>query len=102
MLILFIHRNLQKARLKKMNSLVVRDSLRNERAKAMAIEAELNEKREQLKMQIGKLNMLNNQAEEGMVQLRKKYETAVQHRNDRYKTSVKVCDYRREKKRWKN
>lgn len=67
-----------------MNSLVVRDSLRNERAKAMAIEAELNEKREQLKMQIGKLNMLNNQAEEGMVQLRKKYETAVQHRNDRY------------------
>ena len=76
-------RNLQKARLKKMNSLVVRDSLRNERAKAMAIEAELNEKREQLKMQIGKLNMLNNQAEEGMVQLRKKYETAVQHRNDR-------------------
>jgi len=78
-----IEKNLQKARLKKMNSLVVRDSLRNERAKAMAIEAELNEKREQLKMQIGKLNMLNNQAEEGMVQLRKKYETAVQHRNDR-------------------
>uniref|UniRef100_F6ZCC7 Cilia- and flagella-associated protein 58 central coiled coil domain-containing protein n=1 Tax=Ciona intestinalis TaxID=7719 RepID=F6ZCC7_CIOIN len=78
-----IERNLQKARLKKMNSLVVRDSLRNERSKALSLEAELIEKREQLKMQIGKLNTLNNQAEEGMVQLRKKYETAVQHRNDR-------------------
>nr|CAB3228172.1 coiled-coil domain-containing protein 146 [Phallusia mammillata] len=66
-----------------MNSLVLRDSLRNERAKALSLENELNEKREQLKMQIGKLNTLNNQAEEGMVQLRKKYETAVQHRNDR-------------------
>ncbi|XP_078495204.1 coiled-coil domain-containing protein 146 [Ciona intestinalis] len=78
-----IERNLQKARLKKMNSLVLRDSLRNERSKALSLEAELIEKREQLKMQIGKLNTLNNQAEEGMVQLRKKYETAVQHRNDR-------------------
>ncbi|CAK8672362.1 coiled-coil domain-containing protein 146-like [Clavelina lepadiformis] len=78
-----IEKNLQKARLKNMNSLVLRDSLRNERAKAIALESELNEKREQLKMQIGKLNTLNNQAEEGMVQLRKKYETAVQHRNDR-------------------
>ena len=67
-----------------MNSLVVRDSLRNERTKAVHLEDELNEKREQLKMQIGKLNTLNNQAEESMVQLRKKYETTVQHRNDRY------------------
>jgi len=66
-----------------MNSLVVRDSLRNERTKAALLEEELNEKREQLKMQIGKLNTLNNQAEESMVQLRKKYETTVQHRNDR-------------------
>uniref|UniRef100_H2Z879 Coiled-coil domain containing 146 n=1 Tax=Ciona savignyi TaxID=51511 RepID=H2Z879_CIOSA len=78
-----LQENLQKARLKKMNSLVLRDSLRNEQSKATALEAELVEKREQLKMQIGKLNTLNNQAEEGMVQLRKRYETAVQHRNDR-------------------
>jgi len=67
-----------------MNSLVLRDSLRNERSKALTLESDLNEKRDQLKMQIGKLNTLNNQAEESMVQLRKKYETAVQHRNDRF------------------
>merc|ERR1719431_2547518 len=34
-------------------------------------------------MEISRLNMQNNQAEENMVQLRKKYEDAVQHRNDR-------------------
>lgn len=76
-------RSLQKERLRNMNSLVVRDSLRNERTKATHLEDDLNEKREQLKMEIGKLNTLNNQAEENMVQLRKKYETTVQHRNDR-------------------
>lgn len=78
-----LERNLQKARLKHMNSLVLRDSLRNERAKALTLESELAEKREQLKAQISKLNTLNNQAEEQMVQLRKRYEIAVQHRNDR-------------------
>ncbi|XP_039271239.2 coiled-coil domain-containing protein 146-like [Styela clava] len=78
-----LERNLQKARLKHMNSLVLRDSLRNERSKALVLESELAEKREQLKAQISKLNTLNNQAEEQMVQLRKRYEIAVQHRNDR-------------------
>lgn len=78
-----LERNLQKARLKHMNSLVLRDSLRNERSKALTLESELAEKREQLKAQISKLNTLNNQAEEQMVQLRKRYEIAVQHRNDR-------------------
>lgn len=43
----------------------------------------MREKREQQKMDIDKLNLLINQAEEQMVQLRKRYETAVQHRNDR-------------------
>lgn len=59
--------------MKQMNSLVLRDSLRNERAKALTLEADLTEKREQLKAQISKLNTLNNQAEEEMVQLRKRY-----------------------------
>lgn len=76
--IYFVFRNLQKANLKQMNSLVLRDSLRNERAKALTLEADLAEKREQLKAQISKLNTLNNQAEEEMVQLRKRCVFTVQ------------------------
>ncbi|XP_064633168.1 coiled-coil domain-containing protein 146-like [Lineus longissimus] len=76
-------RQLQKQRLKHVNSIVLRDSLRNEVAKQQRIEEEMKEKREQLRMDIAKLNLMINQAEEHMVQLRKRYETAVQHRNDR-------------------
>ena len=61
----------------------MRDSLRNECAKQRRIEEEMREKREQQRMDISKLNMLINQAEEQMVRLRKRYENAVQHRNDR-------------------
>ena len=78
------YRQLQKQRLKHVNSIVIRDSLRNEVAKQQRIESEMKEKREQQRMDIAKLNLMINQAEEQMVQLRKRYETAVQHRNDRY------------------
>ena len=77
------YRQLQKQRLRHVNAIVVRDSLRNEVSKQQHIEEEMREKREQQKMDIDKLNLLINQAEEQMVQLRKRYETAVQHRNDR-------------------
>jgi hypothetical protein len=77
-------RQLQKQRLKHTNAIVIRDSLRNEVAKQQRIEEEMREKREQHKMDINKLNLLINQAEEQMVQLRKRYENAVQHRNDRW------------------
>ncbi|XP_078000623.1 coiled-coil domain-containing protein 146-like [Glandiceps talaboti] len=76
-------RQLQKARLKHVNAVVIRDQLRNEFAKQQRIEAEMKEKREQQRMDIAKLNQMINQAEEQMVQLRKRYESAVQHRNDR-------------------
>ena len=66
-----------------MNSLVARDTLRNEQCKSTEHERQLIEEREQLKMEISRLNTLNNQAEESMVQLRKRYEDSVQHRNDR-------------------
>ena len=61
----------------------MKDSLRNEVAKQKRIDDEMREKREQQRMDIAKLNLLINQSEEAMVQLRKRYETAVQHRNDR-------------------
>ena len=67
-----------------MNSLVARDTLRNEQCKSTEHERQLIEEREQLKMEISRLNTLNNQAEESMVQLRKRYEDSVQHRNDRW------------------
>ncbi|XP_074646441.1 coiled-coil domain-containing protein 146-like [Tubulanus polymorphus] len=76
-------RQLQKHRLKHVNSIVIRDSLRNEMAKQQRVEEDMKEKREQLRMDISKLNAMINQAEEQMVQLRKRYESAVQHRNDR-------------------
>jgi len=76
-------KDLQRGRLRMMNSLVARDTLRNEQCKSTEHERQLIEEREQLKMEISRLNTLNNQAEESMVQLRKRYEDSVQHRNDR-------------------
>jgi len=76
-------KDLQRAKMRMRNTLVARDALRNEQCKAVQHERDLIEEREQFKMEISRLNMLNNQAEESMVQLRKKYEEGVQHRNDR-------------------
>jgi len=76
-------RQLQKQRLKHMNSVVMRDSLRNEVAKQQRIEEEMHDKRDQQKMDIGKLNMMINSAEEQMTKLRNRYEKAITHRNER-------------------
>ncbi|XP_071960472.1 coiled-coil domain-containing protein 146-like [Antedon mediterranea] len=76
-------RQFQKAKLKHVNAVVIRDQLRNDLAKHQRIEEEMREKREQQRMDIAKLNLMINQAEEQMVKLRKRYENAVQHRNDR-------------------
>lgn len=56
-------RLLQKTRLRHMNSIVIRDSLRNELAKQMRIEEQMREKRKQQKMEIEKLNNMINHAE---------------------------------------
>lgn len=88
-------RLLQKARLKRNNAVVIRDSLRNEMSKRSKTEEENREKREQLRLDIAKLNDLINKAEENMVQLRKRYERAVQERNDMgihlIETNEEVC-----------
>lgn len=76
-------KDLQKYRLKRMNAIVMRDSMRNELAKQQRLEEEMREKREQQKMDMSKLNLMINQGEEQMVKLRKRYEKNVQHRNDR-------------------
>ena len=76
-------RQLQKQKLKHVNSIVIRDSMRNEVAKQQRTDEEMREKRDQQKMDIAKLNMMINQAEEQMVELRKRYETAVKNRTDR-------------------
>ena len=76
-------RHLQKQKLRHNNAIVIRDSLRNDVAKAQRYEEEMKEHREQQKMDIGKLNLLINQAEAAMQKLRKQYDTSVQHRNDR-------------------
>lgn len=76
-------RLLQKSRLKHMNSIVMRDGLRNEVAKQQRIEEEMHEEREQQKMDIAKLNTMINQSEEQMTKLRNRYEKAITHRNER-------------------
>lgn len=60
-------RLLQKTRLRHMNSIVIRDSLRNELAKQMRIEEHMREKRKQQKMEIEKLNNMINHAEVWLV-----------------------------------
>ena len=77
-------RQLQKQRLKHVNAIVIRDSLRNEVAKQHRIESDMGNKKEQQRMDIAKLNLLINQNEEIMVDQRKRYEKAVQNRNDRF------------------
>ncbi|GCC28596.1 hypothetical protein chiPu_0007027 [Chiloscyllium punctatum] len=74
---------LQKYKLKHSNSHVIRDSLRRAICKIDQVLRELGEKREGQKIKIVKLSSLINQAEEEMIQLRKKYENVVQVRNER-------------------
>lgn len=75
-----------------MNSIVMRDGLRNEVAKQQRIEEEMHEKREQQKMDIAKLNTMINQSEEQMTKLRNRYEKAITHRNERYRKISAITD----------
>ncbi|KAM3924189.1 coiled-coil domain-containing protein 146 [Leptodactylus fuscus] len=76
-------RQLQKAILKESNNHMIRDSLQKDVSRLNLHLQEIKEKREQQKMQIGRLTNMINQAEEEMVGLRKKYESAVKNRNER-------------------
>ncbi|OCT89167.1 coiled-coil domain-containing protein 146 [Xenopus laevis] len=76
-------RQLQKIKLKENNNQMVRDSLQKDLSRVRVHLEELKEKREQQKMQIGRLTNMINQAEVDMVQLQEKYQAAVQNRNER-------------------
>ncbi|XP_069834159.1 coiled-coil domain-containing protein 146 [Dendropsophus ebraccatus] len=76
-------RQLQKAILKQTNNHMIRDSLQKDVSRLSLHLQEVKEKREQKKMEIGRLTNMINQAEEEMVGLRKKYESAVKNRNER-------------------
>ncbi|KAM5173074.1 coiled-coil domain-containing protein 146 [Mantella aurantiaca] len=76
-------RQLQKASLKLTNNHMIRDSLRKDKSRITFTLQEMKEIREQKKMEIGRLTNMINQTEDDMVRLRKKYETAVQNRNER-------------------
>ncbi|KAG8536929.1 hypothetical protein GDO81_025420, partial [Engystomops pustulosus] len=76
-------RQLQKAMLKQANNHVIRDSLQKDVSRLSLHLQEVKEKREQKKIEIGRLTNMINEAEEDMMKLRKKYESAVQNRNER-------------------
>lgn len=76
-------RQLQKSKLKEMNNNVIRDSLQRDLAKVALTLQEMRQKKEQQKLEIGRLTNMVNQTEDLMMQLRKKYENAVQERNER-------------------
>ncbi|XP_069141238.1 coiled-coil domain-containing protein 146-like [Argopecten irradians] len=76
-------RELQKHRLKHMNSIVMRDSLRNEVAKQTNIYNDMKATVEQQKMDLNKLNNMMNAGEEESTRLRNRYSKEEQKRNDR-------------------
>jgi uncharacterized coiled-coil DUF342 family protein len=78
-----LRRQLQKYRMKHVNSLIVRDSLRSEVSKQRAIADDMREKQDQLLIDIAKLTALTTQLESQMVELRKRHEEEIQKRNDR-------------------
>lgn len=69
--------------MKHTSGITVRDSLRSEVSKQRQDDSELREKKEQQRMEISKLEILIKQAEQQMVNLRKRYESEVKKRNDR-------------------
>ncbi|XP_069484152.1 coiled-coil domain-containing protein 146 [Ambystoma mexicanum] len=76
-------RLLQKSKLKEANNHVIRDSLIRDLAKVNFGHHEMKQKKEQQKLEIGRLTNMINQIEEIMMQLRKKYENVIQERNER-------------------
>ncbi|XP_072856804.2 coiled-coil domain-containing protein 146 isoform X1 [Pogona vitticeps] len=75
-------RKLQKYQLKLSNNIAIKDSIQCDVSKAHQTLQEMKEKREQQLMDVERLTNMLTQIEEEMVQLRKKYERAVQRRNE--------------------
>ncbi|MBN3300181.1 CC146 protein, partial [Amia calva] len=76
-------RQLQRSKLKHLHSHMVRDSLRKDISSVGRVLTERSDKREEQKLNMGKLTHMVSQAEEALQQLRRQYEGAVQSRNDR-------------------
>ncbi|XP_065829592.1 coiled-coil domain-containing protein 146-like [Oscarella lobularis] len=76
-------RLLQKSHLKLTQSVMVRDSIRNELLKQQRLLVEYQARSEQQLKNLEHLNNVVNMAEEQMVQLRKRFEQCVQERNER-------------------
>ncbi|XP_029603071.1 coiled-coil domain-containing protein 146 isoform X2 [Salmo trutta] len=74
---------LQKSRLKHFHSHTIRDSLRNDISKVTQVLHEMRQKREEQKLNLGRLTHMINYHEQNLLQMRKSHDTAVQSRNDR-------------------
>lgn len=88
-------KQLQRQRLKFVNSVSLRDSIRNEKDKQKKILEELKEIQEQQTMNISNYNNIVNYNEDESTRLRKRYEDAVKERNYRglelIKRSEELC-----------
>ncbi|XP_061107475.1 coiled-coil domain-containing protein 146 isoform X2 [Conger conger] len=76
-------KQLQKSRMKRVHSEYIRDSLKKDISKTLHTLHEMEEKRAEQNLKIGKLTSMINFNEENLLQLRKNYDNAVQSRNDR-------------------
>ncbi|XP_025048306.1 coiled-coil domain-containing protein 146 isoform X2 [Alligator sinensis] len=75
-------RKLQKRSLKHKHNITIKDSLQGDVCKVTAILQEMKEKKEQHLLDVDRLTNMLTHTEEEMLQLQKKYERAVQHRNE--------------------
>ncbi|XP_044279135.1 coiled-coil domain-containing protein 146 isoform X3 [Varanus komodoensis] len=75
-------RKLQKYQLKLSNNIAIKESIKCDVSKVHQTLQEMKEKREQQLMDVERLTNMLTHTEEEMVQLRKKYERAVQRRNE--------------------
>ncbi|XP_048355860.1 coiled-coil domain-containing protein 146 [Sphaerodactylus townsendi] len=75
-------RKLHKHQLKRTNNIAIKDSIQSDVCKVFATLQEMKEKREQQLMDVERLTNTLTRVEDEMVQLRKKYERAVQRRNE--------------------
>lgn len=76
-------RKLQNSMLKHANNITIRESMQNDVCKIVAKLQKMKEKKEAQLNNIDRLANMITMIEEEMVQLRKKYERAVQRRNER-------------------
>lgn len=75
---------MQKQHLKNTNNVAITDSLKSDYCKIVQIMHEMKEKKKQRCLDLKRLTNTVTRIEEEIMQLRKKYERAIQEQNDRY------------------